>query len=75
MAANKQTIKLPNKVINSNWRDDIDIDYATYGNDQEEAKYISPNKVSKESIKLIKRRNQRIGAKALFFARTDRLAA
>ena len=49
------TLTLPKKVHESNWKDDIDIDYAIYGDDEkEEAEYISPESVSKESIKKIK---------------------
>ncbi len=52
---NKQTLNIPNKVIDSEWKDDIDVDYAIYGGDEkEEEEYISPKKVSKESLKQIK---------------------
>ena len=44
-----QTIKLPTKVINSNWKDDID--YEPY---KEEKQYVSPKKVSKKTIERIK---------------------
>ena len=85
MAEKINTIQLPKKVIKSNWRDDIDTDYATQSNikvqenefepyDQEE-EYISPQEISKESIARIKARNQRIGAKAFFFATRSKLAA
>ena len=50
-----ETLTLPKKVHESNWKDDIDIDYAIYGDDEkEEAEYISPESVSKESIEKIK---------------------
>ena len=49
------TIKLPKKVHKSNWQDDIDVDYAIYGDDEKrEMQYISPNSVSKASINKIK---------------------
>ena len=40
------------KVIDSDWRDDVD--YETYGTDEQEMEYISPAKVSKASIERIK---------------------
>lgn len=50
-----QTLNIPNKVIDSEWKDDIDVDYAIYGNDEgQEGEYISPKTVSKESIDQIK---------------------
>lgn len=50
-----ETIKLPSKVWDSNWKDDVDVDYAIYGDDEkQEAEYISPDTVSKESIEKIK---------------------
>jgi len=44
-----QTIKLPTKVINSDWKDDID--YEPY---EDEGTYVSPSKVKKEAIAKIK---------------------
>ena len=43
------TINLPNQVINSDWKDDID--YEAY---QNEKTYISPKTVKKETIARIK---------------------
>ena len=40
-----QTLNIPDKVVDSEWRDDIDVDYATYGSEKEEKEYISPDKV------------------------------
>jgi hypothetical protein len=54
-----ETFKIPTQVVDSDWKDDIDVDYAIYGNEKE---YISPNNVSKESIQKIKARDQRIGS-------------
>lgn len=61
------TLNIPDEVIDSAWKDDIDVDYATsssqpgaanfeiYGdNEKTEGEYISPRSVSKESIKQIK---------------------
>ncbi len=67
------TIKLPKEVINSNWKDDID--YEPY---KQEAKYISPEEISKESIKRIKARklNMIRGNKFLsIFNENNKLAA
>lgn len=44
------TIKLPKKVIDSEWKDDID--YESY---QDEGTYISPSKVKKTTIARIKK--------------------
>jgi len=54
-----ETFKIPTQLVDSDWKDDIDVDYAIYGNEKE---YISPNNVSKESIQKIKARDQRIGS-------------
>ena len=65
-----ETIKLPKQVQeDNNWRDDIDLDYATYGNEKDEMKYVSPKRISKEakeSIAKIKERNIKIGHFAIF---------
>ena len=65
-----ETIKLPTQVVNSDWKDDIDVGYATY---KDEKEYISPSEVSKESIARIKQRNQRIGS--LFTGNFKKFAA
>ena len=44
-----ETLELPNQVIDSEWKDDID--YETY---KDEGTYISPESVNKETIKRIK---------------------
>ena len=56
-----ETIKLPTKVIDSDWKDDID--YQPY---EDEAKYISPEKVESATAEQAKRRNIKIGRIALF---------
>ena len=62
-----EKLNLPNKVINSEWKDDVDVDYAIYGdNEKSEREYIPPEEVSKESINMIKRRNQKLGHAAVF---------
>ncbi len=49
-----ETLNLPTKVWNANWKDD-DVDYAIYGdNEKQEMEYIAPDKVSKKSIEMIK---------------------
>ncbi len=69
MAANPnkiQTLTIPNEVIDSDWEDDIDVDYAIYGqNEKQEGEYISPDSVSKESIKRIKSRQIRLAINGL----------
>ncbi|MBR3252767.1 hypothetical protein IKF84_01715 [Candidatus Saccharibacteria bacterium] len=69
MAANKnkiQTLNIPNKVVNSEWRDDIDVDYAIYGdNEKQEGEYISPKTVSRESIKEIKSFQEKLAFRSL----------
>lgn len=45
-----QTIKLPTKVVNSDWKDDID--YQPY---EDEKTYISPHDIKRETIAKIKR--------------------
>ena len=54
-----EKLKIPNQVVESDWKDDVD--YQTYGTDQEEMEYISPTEVSKESINKIKARNLKRG--------------
>ena len=65
-----ETIKIPNQVVNSDWKKDIDVDYAIYGDtEKEEREYISPESVDKETerkINAIKQRNIKIGSLALF---------
>ena len=45
-----QTLKIPNQVIDSDWKDDID--YQPY---EEERTYISPESIKKETLKKIKK--------------------
>ena len=40
-----EALKIPNHVIDSDWKDDVD--YETYGTDEQEMEYISPADVSK----------------------------
>lgn len=71
MAANPNkisTLNLPadGKVIDSAWKDDIDVEYAIYGNNEKtEGRYIDPDTVSKESIKKIKSFQEKIAFSAL----------
>ncbi|MBR2741395.1 hypothetical protein IKD98_01390 [Candidatus Saccharibacteria bacterium] len=67
-----EKLALPKKVINSDWKDDID--YQPY---EKEMEYIAPSKVSKESINKIKARklNQERGHKFLLFAKSEKLLA
>ena len=60
-----ETLKLPNTVVDSDWKDDVDVDYAIYGgNERQEREYVSQTEISKEKIERIKQR--RIGMVALF---------
>ncbi|MBR3138484.1 hypothetical protein IKG38_00480 [Candidatus Saccharibacteria bacterium] len=45
-----QTLTIPTKVVDSDWKDDID--YEPY---EEEGTYISPNSIKKETIAKIKK--------------------
>ena len=50
-----EKLKIPNQVIDSDWKDDVDVDYAIYGeNEKEEAGYEEPAKISKDAINKIK---------------------
>ena len=70
-----ETLKIPNELIDSEWRDDVDVDYAIYGgNEKKEREFISPEDVSKETeqlIEKIKKRNIKLG----HFIRTGELSA
>ena len=70
-----EKLNIPNQVIDSDWKDDID--YETYGNNKEEMEYIAPSEVSKESIAKIKARklNQERGHKFLLFTKNAKLYA
>lgn len=64
-----ETIKLPTKVINADWKDDVD--YQPYAN---EAEYIQPQKVETATAEQAKRRNIKIGRVALF-SKNEQFAA
>lgn len=51
-----ETLKLPTEVVDSDWKDDVGIDYETYGTNKQEIEYIAPAEISKESIEKIKAR-------------------
>ena len=68
-----ETLNLPKKVIKSNWQDDID--YEPYGTNKQEMEYVSPDKVSKESIERIKARNLHRGQTILSIFKNEKLAA
>lgn len=74
-----EKLHLPKTPINnSDWESDVpDADYAIYGGDEkQEMQYISPESVSKESIKRIKARDLRNGHKILnLFTKDQKLAA
>ena len=67
-----EQLKIPNQVINSDWRDDVDLDFETYGTNKQ------PTEVSKVSIEKIKARklSKERGHKLLtVFSRNEKLAA
>lgn len=66
-----EALKLPTKVIDSEWRDDIG--FESYDNEAE-YKYVPPATVEKITAKQAKSRDVRIGRVALF-SRNDKLAA
>lgn len=69
-----EKLSLPKEVINSEWKDDVDVDYAIYGdNEKTESEYISPEAVSKESISKIKAR--KIGHDVLNMFTSDKVTA
>ena len=76
-----EKLKLPNQVINAEWKDDIDVEYATYGDEQAESQYQAPEKISRAAerkIEAIKKRNIKLGKAAFLgtiFKPADRLAA
>ncbi|MBQ9484585.1 hypothetical protein IJU85_00560 [Candidatus Saccharibacteria bacterium] len=50
-----ETFKIPTQVVDSDWKDDIDVDYAIHGgNEKNEREFVSPDKVSDQSIESIK---------------------
>ena len=66
-----EKLNLPNEVIKSKIEDNID--YETYGSDEEEMKYVAPNEIREETIEEIKAK--KIGHVALFFAKSSKLHA
>ena len=61
-----QTLNIPDKVVDSDWKDDVDVDYAIYGNtEKQEGQYVSPKSVSKESIKEIKSFQEKLAFRSL----------
>ena len=71
-----EQLKIPKEAINANWKDDIDLDFETYGNSKQEMEYISPDSISKESIDRIKARKlKERGHKILLFSKNEKLLA
>lgn len=62
-----QTIKLPSKVINSDWRDDVA--YEPY---EDEGTYVPPSKVSKETIAKIKQSSIKLSIDGLWKWKGDK---
>lgn len=67
-----EELRIPKKVINSDWKDDID--YEPYDKEKE---YISPDKVSSESIEKIKARkiNQNRGHMVFNIFKSEKITA
>lgn len=59
------TWNIPNngKVVDSDWKDDIDKQFALYGSEKEEKEYISPDKVitKNEQRRIDRIKNKKIG--------------
>lgn len=72
-----EKLNIPTEVIDSEWKDDVDVDYAIYGgSNRGEMEYVSPQNVSKETMKKlekIKSQNIKFGIMARFAK--DKLAA
>ena len=69
-----ETLKIPNTVVDSDWKDDVDVDYAIYGgNEKNEREYIPQAEIKKETIERIKK--QKIGKFALFSIANERKTA
>ena len=49
-----EKLKIPTEVIDADWKDDVGLDYETYGTEKQEMEYVSPDNVPKESIEKIK---------------------
>ena len=64
-----EKLRLPNEVVDSDWKDDID--FTPYKN---EADYVPPAEVEKATVEQAKRRNVKIGHIALF-SKNEKLAA
>lgn len=62
-----QTIKLPTKVVDSDWKDDID--YEPY---EDEKTYISPSDVTKETIDKIKQSSIKLSIDGLWNWKGDK---
>ena len=58
--AQTEDIKLPNKVVDSEWKDDID--YEPY---EDEKTYVSPDEIKKETITKIKKSSVKLSIRNL----------
>lgn len=51
-----EKLNIPNNVVDSEWKDDVDVDYAIYGGSNKgEMEYVSPQDVSKETVKKLEK--------------------
>ena len=68
-----ETLNIPNKVINSDWKDDIDVDYAIYGgNEKEEMKFISKKDLGKKVMNITKIKNEKISTPLFGFRKRNK---
>ena len=67
-----EELKLPNEVIDSDWRDDVDFEIMG-GDEQREREYIAPVTISMQSIKRIKELRQK--QKLNIFDQNEKMAA
>lgn len=56
-----EELKLPKEVVKENWKDDVDVDYAIYGdNEKEEMEYINPTEIDKKKMNIIEAKKEKL---------------
>lgn len=72
-----EKLNIPNNVVDSEWKDDVDVDYAIYGgSNRGEMEYVSPQEVSKETVKKLEKiKSQNIKFGIMTRLAKDKLAA
>lgn len=66
-----EKLQLPDEVVDTGWENST-IDFEPFGTNKQEMEYVSPKKVSKESIKKIKEIQQRGSMISLVFSRENK---